>query len=223
MRPPAVRLPRISVVVPSYNQGHFLGEALASLFGQGYPDLEVVVMDGGSADDSVAVIRRYADRLAYWQSRRDGGQSAAINAGMARCTGDLVAWLNADDYYWRDALWVVGRAFAAHPGRGLYLGNGFRFDQAEKRHTPFNPRHMALNRRALRLGLDYLLRPSSFFLRTAWQEAGGLRPELEFCMDWDVLLRIADRHPAVLINEFLAVSREYRDTKTSRGGLRRAE
>ncbi|MBV9122859.1 MAG: glycosyltransferase [Planctomycetes bacterium] len=215
--------PRISVVVPSYNQGGFLREALASIFRQGYPDLEVVVMDGGSTDDSVAVIRSFAKRLTYWQSRKDGGQSAAINAGMEHCTGQLVAWLNSDDYYWRDALWTVGRAYAAHPGFGLYLGNGLRYDQAAGRYAPFSRRHVVLNREALRHGLDYLLQPACFFLREAWREAGGLHEDLHFCMDWDVLLRIAGRHPAVLINEFLAVSREYQATKTSTGAMRRAE
>jgi glycosyltransferase involved in cell wall biosynthesis len=216
-------LPRISIVVPSYNQGRFLRDALGSIFRQGYPRLEVVVMDGGSTDDSVSIIRSYAPRLAYWQSRKDGGQSAAINVGMRRCTGELVAWLNSDDYYWRDALWTVGRAYAAHPGYGLYVGNGFRYDQAAGRYTPFSRRHVALNRRALLHGLDYLLQPSCFFLRAAWQEAGGLDPGLDFCMDWDVLLRIARRRPAVIIQEFLAVSREYESTKTSRGALRRGE
>src|SRR4051812_44681642 len=162
-------LPRISVVVPSYNQGQFLGEALQSIFRQGYPDLEVVVMDGGSTDDSVSVLRSFAPRLKYWQSQKDGGQSAAINAGLRHCSGDLVAWLNSDDFYWGDALWTVGRAYAAHPGFGLYIGNGFRYDQAADSYTPFRRRHLALNRTALLHGLDYVLQPATFFLRQAWQ------------------------------------------------------
>src|SRR5262249_14928240 len=160
-------LPRISVVVPSYNQGCFLGETLESIFRQNYPDLEVVVMDGGSTDESVSIIRSFADRLTYWQSEKDGGQSAAINSGMDRCTGDVVAWLNSDDYYWRDSLWMVGNAYAAHPGFGLYIGNGFRYDQAAGRYTPFSRRHVALHRETLLHGLDYLLQPSCFFLREA--------------------------------------------------------
>src|SRR5438552_4193486 len=107
-------LPRISVVVPSYNQGRFLRHCLDSIFSQGYPNLEVVVMDGGSTDESVAILQEMAPHLAYWQSQPDGGQSAAINAGMRHCTGDLVTWLNSDDWYWGESLWVVGRAYAAH-------------------------------------------------------------------------------------------------------------
>src|SRR5262245_24468921 len=127
------RLPRISIVIPSYNQQAYLGEALESIFSQKYPKLEVIVMDGGSTDGSVAVLESYASKLKYWRSRKDRGQSAAINAGMRHATGDLVAWLNSDDYYWRDALWAVGSAYAAHPGYGLYVGNGFRYDQSSSR------------------------------------------------------------------------------------------
>jgi glycosyltransferase involved in cell wall biosynthesis len=216
-------LPKISVVVPSYNQRPFLQQALESIFRQDYPRLEVIVMDGGSTDGSVSVIRSYEPRLKYWQSCKDGGQSAAINAGMRHCTGDLVAWLNSDDYYWRDALWVVAQAYASHPGYGLYIGNGFRHDQETSLLTPFCPRHIALNRRALVEGPDYVLQPATFFLRDAWQEADGLKQHLDFCMDWDLIIRIARTYPAVLINEFLAVSREYSTTKTSGGGMRRAE
>jgi len=221
MKFPPAGLPRISVVVPSLNQGRFLRQCLESIFNQQYPALEVIVMDGGSTDDSVDILRAYADRLAYWQSGPDGGQSAAINAGVARSTGTLVAWLNSDDYYWDDCLWTVGRAWADLPGRGLYIGNGFRQNERSGRRDPFTHRHVALNREALRQGLDYILQPATFFFRDAWQVVGGVSPDLHYCMDWDLILRIAARYPAVLINEFLAVSREYEATKTGSGGFRR--
>lgn len=215
--------PTISVVVPSFNQGRFLGEALESLFRQDYPALEVVVMDGGSTDETLDVIRAYADRLTFWRSGPDGGQAAAINAGMQHCTGELVAWLNSDDFYLGDCLWTVARAHAEHPGRGLYIGNGLRHDERSGARTPFCRRHLALSRRALAEGLDYVLQPATFFLRRAWDEAGGLRPELVYCLDWDLVLRIAARHPAVLIDEFIAATREYESTKTASGGLERAQ
>lgn len=218
----AGELPRISVVVPSYNQGRFLRDCLDSLFRQDYPDLEVVIMDGGSTDESVDIIRSYAGRLKHWQSGKDGGQSAAINAGMRHCTGHLVAWLNSDDFYWRDALWSVGRAWRDFPGRGLYVGNGFRFDQKSGKYVPFLARHVAIDREALARGPDYVLQPSTFFLRQAWEKVGGLKPDLRYCMDWDLFLRITRHYPAVAINEFLGVSREYEDTKTQSGGLGRA-
>jgi glycosyltransferase involved in cell wall biosynthesis len=215
-------LPRISVVVPSYNQGRFLAEALDSIFRQDYPAAEVIVMDGGSTDQSVDVIRAYAGRLAHWQSGKDGGQSAAINAGMARATGAVVAWLNSDDFYLGDCLWAVADAYLRFPGHGLYVGNGFRCDGPSGQLTPFCRRHLALNRRALVHGLDFILQPSTFFLKEAWDRVGGLDPALRYGMDWDLIIRIARHYPAVLINEFLAASREYDDTKTRSGGLERA-
>src|SRR5918912_1452809 len=103
-------LPRISVVVPSLNQARFLGEALDSVLSQGYPGLELIVMDGGSTDDSLEVIRAHEGRIAYWQSRPDGGQSAAINRGVERATGEIVCWLNSDDLLCEGALRHVGEA-----------------------------------------------------------------------------------------------------------------
>jgi GT2 family glycosyltransferase len=216
------RLPLISVVVPSYNQGHFLPETFESIFRQNYPRLEVVVIDGGSTDASVDVIRRHAARIKFWRSERDGGQSAAINEGMRHCSGDLVAWLNSDDLYWDDCLFTVGKAYARFPGRGLYFGNGLRYDQESRVYTPFNRRHVAMDREALTRGADFLLQPSTFFLRAAWQRVGGLDEQLRFCMDWDIFIRIARQYPCVGINEFLGVSREYEETKTRSGKMERA-
>jgi glycosyltransferase involved in cell wall biosynthesis len=215
-------LPRISVVVPSYNQGRFLPEALDSIFSQDYPHVEVIVMDGGSSDESVRIIESYAPKLTYWQSHPDGGQSAAINEGVTHATGEIVAWLNSDDFYCNNALWHVGRAHQAHPDHGLYLGRGYRYLERQGIFLPFSRFPPVLDRKALIHGLDYLLQPSSFFLRRAWTEVGGLDPSLYYAMDWDLLIRIAALYPAVTINDYLAVSREYEETKTSAGGWRRA-
>lgn len=214
-------VPSISVVVPSFNHARFLEQALRSIFDQEYPALEVAVMDGGSTDGSVEVIRRFEGRLAFWRSAPDGGQAAAIQDGVARTTGTLVAWLNSDDYYCEDALWRVARAWRRHPDAGLYVGNGLR--ERDGARVPFCRRHLSLDRRALTEGVDYVLQPSAFFARAAWQAVGGLDPELRFSMDWDVILRIARGHRAVLIDDFLAVSREYPETKTAAGGWPRAD
>lgn len=215
-------LPLISIVVPSYNQAGFLRDTFESIFRQNYPRLEVVVMDGGSTDGSVDIIREYAPHLKHWQSQKDGGQSAAINAGMQHCSGELVGWLNSDDYFWGDCLWTLARAYHAHPGFGLYVGNGLRYVQSERRYYPFCTRHVAFARDALLRGVDSILQPATFFLRDAWESVGGLRNELRFCMDWDIYLRITQTYPVVVLNDFLAVSREYEDTKTRTGKMERA-
>lgn len=214
--------PRISVVVPSFNQGRFLGQALSSITGQRYPNLQLLVMDGGSADDSLEIIRAHEAAIDYWQSRPDGGQAAAINAGMERADGEIVAWLNSDDFLEPDALWFVARAAIAHPRCGLYIGNGFRFDEQTGTRTPFTSRSLGFRREALKHGIDFVLQPSTFVSRTAWRAVGGLDPDLMFGLDWDLFIRVAGRFPVTLINEFLSSSREYASTKTASGGLTRA-
>lgn len=209
--------PAISVVVPSYNQCEYLGESLASLFAQEYPRLEVVVMDGGSTDGSVALLREWAPRLTHWQSGSDGGQSAAINAGMAHATGTLVTWLNSDDRHTDDALWTVARAYRMHPGHGLYIGNGLRHVQDTGELLPFSLRHMTLSREDLARWTFTLQQPSIYFTRAAWNEVGGVDERLCYTMDWDIAMRIARRHAAVLIPEHLSISREHGDTKTRQG------
>ena len=174
MEGPRKTRPRISIVVPSFNQGRFLRQALDSILTQSYLEREIVVMDGGSTDQSLEIIKEYAGSLTYWRSQRDAGQAAAINEGLRHCSGDIVAWLNSDDYYLPDALWRIARAYAEFPARGLYVGNGLRYREHNQQFTPFCRRHVAINRDALTNGLDYVLQPATFFLRTAWEAVGGL-------------------------------------------------
>ena len=216
-------LPKISVIVPSYNQGRFIAECLNSIVDQNYPFLELIIIDGGSTDESVDVIRSFEEHITFWRSERDDGQSAAINEGMMHASGDLIAWLNSDDLYCPLALWKIGQAWVKYPGYKLYIGNGTRLDEKTGIATPFQSRNMALDRKALREGVDYLQQPSVFFDRAGWAEEGGLDPSLHYCMDWDIFIRMADAGPTVIINDFLSISRQYEDTKTSAGRLTRVD
>ena len=108
--------PRISIVTPSYNQGAFIEETIHSVLLQNYPNLEYIVMDAGSTDNTVEVIRRYADRITYWESEKDRGQSHAINKGIARSTGQIFNWINSDDLLMPGALWSVAQAWMKKPG-----------------------------------------------------------------------------------------------------------
>jgi len=216
-------LPRISIVVPCLNQGAYIPQALDSILGQEYPSAEILVMDGGSSDETVAVLEQmYGRQLSFWRSRPDGGQTAAIHEGFERSTGDLVAWLNADDYYINDSLWIVANAYQKHPGCGLYVGNGLRLIQDEGKLVPFSPRHVAIDSHYLVEGVDYLLQPSGFFSRKVVEDVGGLLPHLNFGMDWDIFMRVVESCEVVAIQEYLAVSREHPGTKTAQGGIRRA-
>jgi len=113
--------PKISVIVPCLNQGPFLKQAIESVTQQHYPNLQLIVMDGGSADGSVDVIKSFEEHIDYWQSMPDDGQSSAINEGVRRAVGDLICWLNSDDLFVDNALWIVGKAASVHPNFGVYI------------------------------------------------------------------------------------------------------
>jgi glycosyltransferase involved in cell wall biosynthesis len=204
-------LPKINIVIPSYNQGSFLRDTLDSVFKQEYPNLEVIVMEGGSTDQSLAIAKAYDCHVRFWEGMSDGGPAPAINKGIQDSTGELVAWLKPGDRYMDAALWTVSHACMKYPGYGLYVGNGFRYKNGEL--APFCPRHVALSLDMLREGFDHILQPSAFISREAWLRSGGLRTDLRFTRDLDLFIRVLEYRPAVVINEFLAIDRVDTDTE----------
>ena len=124
--------PRVSVVTPSYNQGHFIEETIRSVLLQGYPDLEYVIIDGGSTDSSQEIIRRYERWLVYWVSEPDHGQTRAINKGWTRATGDILAYINTDDCYLNGAIATAAQEFCTKPNIGMAYGNAIIVDEAGK-------------------------------------------------------------------------------------------
>ena len=123
--------PKISIVTPSFNQAPFLERTIRSVLDQGYDNLEYIIIDGGSNDGSVDIIRKYSGRLAYWVSEPDGGQSDAINKGLRRASGDWLAWQNSDDVYYPGAFASLGEASGAHPGASLITGDMAMIDLDE--------------------------------------------------------------------------------------------
>lgn len=121
--------PKISIVIPSYNQGRFIEETLASIWAQDYPRVEVIVMDGGSTDETVDILKKHAARIHYWESRPDGGQTAAINKGIVRATGSIVGWINSDDVYLPGAFRRVARAFVDDPLIDVIHGDRFLYSE----------------------------------------------------------------------------------------------
>lgn len=211
---PGARLPRISVVTPSFNQGTYLEATLRSVLLQGYPDLELIVIDGGSTDGSVDVIRRYEPWLAYWHSRRDDGQAAAIRAGLEIATGDVLCWLNSDDIYLPNALLRVGELFAERPGTGFVYGNRLVIDRdgvVTGRHL--FPRFLT----RLHWSLEQpLAQECCFWRREVYECVGGIDPTLFFVMDYDLFFRIWRNTRARKVPEFLGCIRQHEETKSSR-------
>jgi glycosyltransferase involved in cell wall biosynthesis len=183
----STQLPLVSIITPSFNQAQFLEATLRSVLDQAYPRLEYLVIDGASTDDSVAILQRYADRLTYWTSEKDNGQSDAINKGFARATGDIIAWLNSDDTYLPGALQAQVGYLCAHSDVDVVYGdcvytdaNGQPLQTAYGR--PFS--HIEL----LRFTIPY--QPTLFMRRTAIERAGWLDATYHYAMDSEYWLRL---------------------------------
>jgi glycosyltransferase involved in cell wall biosynthesis len=182
----------ITVVVPSYNQGRFIDETLTSLLDQGYPALEILVMDGGSTDDTVERLKSYGDRIT-WISEKDFGQSDAIAKGFARAREGWITWLNSDDVQCNRALWAVSDVIARNPDADVVVGQGHYMDADGKNHRPYptipvGPK-IDVARQMFEKG--YVAQPSMFFRKSAYVKVGGLNRALQFCMDYDLWTRFA--------------------------------
>lgn len=187
--------PRVSIVTPSYNQGQFIEGTIRSVLLQGYPNLEYIVIDGGSTDGSAEIIKKYEQWLAYWASEPDGGQSDAINKGFSRATGEILAWLNSDDRYEPCAVTEAVDVFLREPEVALVYGTWRCMDVTgrviENAGNPsdFDPREAISN------FLCLIPQPSAFFKRFAVKRIGMLDPRLSYCMDFDLWLRIGLTFP----------------------------
>ncbi len=208
--------PLVSIVTPSFNQGRFIRQAIDSVLAQTYPHIEHRVIDGGSTDDTVEILRSYGDRVT-WCSEPDDGQSDAINKGFAAAGGDILAWLNTDDVYRPDAVERAVDELLRRPEAGLVYGRGVILNESGEETGPFIGLE-SFNLWRLLYGLDYVLQPATFFRRSAVEAVGDLDRDLHYAMDWDLWLRLAAHSEVCFLDHVLAGSREYGDTKTATGG-----
>ncbi len=162
---------------------------MRSVLDQDYPNLEYIVVDGGSTDGSVEIIRKYADRLAWWVSEPDGGQTEAINKGFARASGEILAWLNSDDTYEPGAVAAAATFLQAHPAVGLVYGDANFIDAAGQVIGKFNAQKTSLKR--LRRGGVYIPQQAAFWRAALWRQVGPLDPSFYFAMDYDLWVRLA--------------------------------
>lgn len=206
--------PLVSIVTPSYNQAQFLEETILSVLNQDYPNIEYIVIDGGSTDGSVDILRKYESRLAFWVSEPDRGQSHAINKGWRCATGDIVAYLNSDDLYTPGAVTAGVHAFAAHPDAGMVYSDALFVDAegislGKRRAHPFNLQRLITTE-------EILPQPTVFIQKWALDAVGLLGEGLYMSMDYDLLIRLGLRYPAVYLpHACLAVMRQHAAAKST--------
>jgi glycosyltransferase involved in cell wall biosynthesis len=182
-------MPLVSIVTPSFNQARFLETTIRSVLEQSYPNLEYIIVDGGSTDGSREIIERYADRLAWWVSERDQGQTDAINKGFARARGEILAWLNSDDTYQPQAIADAVAFLQARPEVGMVYGDANLIDESGLVIGKFPARQTDYRR--LKRGYVHIPQQAAFFRASIWRQVGPLDPTFYFAMDYDLWVRIA--------------------------------
>lgn len=209
-------LPLVSVVTPSCNQGAYLEETIRSVLSQDYPRLEYLIIDGGSTDGSVDIIRRHADRLAYWVCEPDRGQSDAINRGWMRARGTILAWINSDDTYAPGAVRTAVEALQARSDVYLVYGD-LRYMDAQGR-TLFERVAPDFDLRTFIGERDYIPQPTVFFRREVLDVIGMLNASYQYAMDYEFFIRLCARFPVLHIPRLMANFRIHPEAKAIAGG-----
>lgn len=213
-------LPKITVVTPSYNQAKFLEQTILSVIGQEYPNLEYILMDGGSNDGSIDIIKNYEQHFTYWQSEKDNGQSAAINAGFARGTGDILCWLNSDDMFMPGALLKIGRIFKDITEPTIIFGNCLHFHENSSKTRGSD---VVKSSEELELEIcNYMIQPSSFWNQGAWEKTGRLNESYHYGMDWEWFVRAQIAGITFRpVKDYLSLYRIHEAHKSGIGGEKR--
>ena len=187
----------VSILTPSFNQSRYLEATIQSVLSQDYPRLEYIIVDGGSTDDSVGLIKKYSERLAWWVSEKDRGQTDAINKGFARATGDILAWINSDDTYEPGAIAEAVAFMQAHPEIGLVYGQANFINEKGNAIGRFPAARTEYRR--LRQGYVHIPQQSAFFRGDLWRKVGPLDTSFYFAMDYDLWVRLARLAPVCYV------------------------
>ena len=200
----------VSIITPSYNQAAYLEQTILSVLNQNYVSIEYIVVDGASKDASVEIIKKYADRLAYWVSEKDGGQAEAINKGFARATGEIIAWLNSDDYYLEGAVSAAVKIFEANPEVVLVYGNMLAVDEHGKTFNTLTYKQLTLEDL---LCFQIIGQPAVFMRRSALQKTSGLDSTFHFLLDHFLWIQLAQHGKILHANQTWAAARYHAEAK----------
>ncbi len=203
--------PKISIVIPSYNQGIFIEETIRSILDQNYPNLELIVMDGGSTDQTVSILKKYSSRIS-WRSEKDKGQTDAINKGMATATGEILAYLNSDDAYLPNTLFTVAEYFQSHVEAKWLTGDYFIIDAQGKKIQSYVANYKRLLRAfcptfAVLSVANYIIQPSTFWRSGVQEEIGPFDESLRYCMDFDYWMRLIQKYPLHVLEQHFSLFR----------------
>ncbi|MCC6259783.1 MAG: glycosyltransferase [Anaerolineales bacterium] len=201
---------RVSIITPSYNQAKYLEQTIQSVLNQNYAALEYILIDGGSDDGSLEIIKKYQDKFAYWISEKDGGQAEAINKGFARATGEVVAWLNSDDYYLPDAVSSAAKVFAENPEVVFVYGNMLAVDAQGKTFNALTYKQLTL---ADLLCFQIIGQPAVFMRRSALQKTNGLDVSFHFLLDHLLWIQLAQRGKILHVNQTWSAARYHAEAK----------
>lgn len=208
---------KISIITPSYNQGKYLEQTILSILNQGYADLEYIVIDGGSSDNSVEIIKKYADRLAYWISEKDSGQTEAINKGFKKATGEIVGWINSDDILLPKSLERISAAFKKRTHPDVIFGWTLRISEDNK--ILFNHFLPKPSLWLAKRGVFYFGQQSWFWKREMFDYLGYLDERCHACMDIEFIMRqFIAKAKMDQVPQILAGFRQHELTKTSQNG-----
>jgi glycosyltransferase involved in cell wall biosynthesis len=202
--------PLVSVITPSFNQARYLEATIQSVLSQDYAPIEYILIDGASTDGSTAIIRKYQDHFAYWISEEDNGQAEAINKGLSRAKGEIVAWLNSDDYYLPNTISAAVRVFESNPNVIMVYGDMLAVDEQGQTINILKYRQLALEDL---LCFQIIGQPSVFFRRAALEKTGLLDTSLHFLLDHHLWIRIAQQGKILHIPQIWSAARYHAEAK----------
>ncbi len=211
------RYPKISIVTPSYNQGRYIEQTIQSVLDQNYPNLEYIIIDAGSTDNTVEIIKKYEQHISYWVSEKDNGQTDAINKGFVKCTGDIFNWLNSDDYYEPGTFFKLAEIFTANPTINIVCGKEWGFNDANPSERILHPGSIVKENVFETILTGIIDQPCTFFRKNVIDDLFPLDNSLHYVMDrqlwWRYLLKYGQQN-ILQINDVFTNFRLHSQSKT---------